>query len=142
MVASDYGLLDERTSAPNCWESLLWRKLIGTTVLESGVPIRAGLHAYARRRRGTPGGVALLVINTDKATSQTLSLPSSAERYTLSSNNLEDAQVRLNETELKLGGNDELPPIAGTATVSGNVTFAPATITFLALASAGNNACQ
>jgi hypothetical protein len=60
----------------------------------------------------------------------------------LSSNNLEDAQVRLKETEIKFGGNDDLPPLAGTATASGNVTFALATITFLALASAGNNACQ
>ena len=63
LVASDYGLLDdnELTPKPNYWASLLWRKLMGTTVLESGVPIQAGLHrlcavpARHSRRRGAAG---------------------------------------------------------------------------------------
>jgi hypothetical protein len=66
--ASDYGLLDEKTLTPrpNYWAALLWRKLMGTTVLESGVPIRKGLHLYAHSLRGHPGGVALLAINKDR----------------------------------------------------------------------------
>ena len=42
LVASDYGLLEEKTFTPkpNYWAALLWRKLMGTTVLESGVPIQ------------------------------------------------------------------------------------------------------
>src|SRR5207248_6249409 len=60
LVASDYGLLDERTLAPkpNYWGALLWRTLMGTTVLESGVPIQAGLHVYAHCLRDTLGGIA------------------------------------------------------------------------------------
>ena len=36
--ASDYGLLDENTLAPrpDYWAALLWRKLMGTTVLNPG----------------------------------------------------------------------------------------------------------
>ncbi len=36
--ASDYGLLDEKTlePRPNYWAALLWRKLMGTTVLDPG----------------------------------------------------------------------------------------------------------
>ena len=36
LAASDYGLLDEKTFAPrpNYWAALLWRKLMGTTVLD------------------------------------------------------------------------------------------------------------
>jgi hypothetical protein len=58
--ASDYGLLDENALAPrpNYWAALLWRRLMGTTVLDSGVPIQKGLHVYAHNLRGTPGGVA------------------------------------------------------------------------------------
>jgi hypothetical protein len=69
LVASNYGLLDDKTFAPkpSYWGALLWRKLMGTTVLESGIPIQMGLHVYAHCLRGTPGGVALLVINNDKA---------------------------------------------------------------------------
>ena len=60
--ASDYGLLDENTlePRPNYWAALLWRKFMGTTVLEAGVPIQPGLHVYAHSLRGVPGGVALL----------------------------------------------------------------------------------
>ena len=62
LVASDYGLLDDKdlTPRPNYWASLLWRKLMGTTVLESGVPIgrAACLCAVPARyswRRGAAG---------------------------------------------------------------------------------------
>ena len=144
LVASDYGLLDDRTLTPkpSYWGALLWRKLIGTTVIESGVPIQAGLHVYAHCLRGRPRGVALLVINTDKAAPRTLTLPVPAERYTLTSNDLQSNTVQLNGKELALGGNDELPSLTGVSTASGNVVFAPASITFLALPEAGNDACQ
>jgi hypothetical protein len=54
--ASDYGLLDENTlePKPNYWAALLWRKFMGTTVLEAGVPIQSGLHVYAHSLRGVP----------------------------------------------------------------------------------------
>jgi hypothetical protein len=35
-----------------------------------------------------------------------------------------------------------VPPLIGAPTASGNVIFAPATITFLALSDAGNGACR
>jgi heparanase len=146
LVASDYGLLDDTTLAPkpNYWGALLWRQLMGTTVLESGVPLQAGLHVYAHCLRGKPGGVALLVINTDKAASRTLSVPVAAERYTLASNSSDPQTktVQLNGKDLTLGSNDELPSLTGAATPAGNVTFAPASITFLALPEAGNGACR
>ncbi len=143
LVASDYGLLDETTLAPkpSYWGALLWRKLMGTLVLDSGVPLRAGLHTYAHCLRGTPGGVALLVINTDRAAPLTLSLPARSERYTLSGS-LEGKRVELNGQELALGPNDELPRLTGARTNAGEVAFAPATITFLAVPSAANGACR
>jgi heparanase 1 len=144
LVASDYGLLDDQTfePKPNYWAALLWRKLMGMTVLESGIPIQAGQHVYAHCLRGTPGGVALLVINTDKAASRTLSIPVAGERYTMTSSDLQSKTVQLNGTELKLGTGDELPVLAGIPTQPGNVEFAPAPITFIALPQAGNGACR
>jgi len=55
---------------------------------------------------------------------------------------LRDTTVRLNGTTLALGAGDELPPITGSRTTAGKVTFEQATITFLAIPGAGNNACR
>jgi len=144
LAASDYGLLDEKTLVPrpNYWGALLWRQLMGSTVLDSGVPIRAGLHVYAHCQLGTLGGVSLLVINTSSNAPQTLMLTSASERYTLDAANLRGGTVRLNGRTLELGVRDDLPRIAGVRTVAGALTFAPATITFLAIPTAANSACQ
>jgi hypothetical protein len=60
----------------------------------------------------------------------------------LTSSDLQSKIVQLNGKELALAANDELPSLAGVSTASGNVVFAPSSITFLALPEAGNDACQ
>ncbi len=143
LVASDYGLLDDRTlmPKPNYWAALLWRRLMGATVLDSAVTIRGGLHLYAHCLRDTPGGVALLALNTATA-AHTLSVPLYAEIYTLSADTLNSGEVRLNGRVLALGRNDDLPIVAGVSTPVGRVTLAPRTITFIALPGAANSACR
>jgi glycosyl hydrolase family 79 len=143
LAASDYGLLDEDTFAPrpNYWGALLWRRLMGITVLDPGVPIRAGLHVYAHCLRERPGGVGILVINTDRSTAHTLTLASASERYTLDAAGFDDRTVRLNGRVLALDAHDELPDLAGVAAPAGTLWFAPATITFLAIPEAANSAC-
>jgi hypothetical protein len=144
LAASDYGLLDETTLTPrpNYWGALLWRKLMGGTVLDAGVPREAGLHVYAHCLRDVAGGVAVLVINTDRDTAHALRLPEVSDRYTLDASHLQDAAVRLNGHPLALNARDELPALDGNATAAGVVTFAPATITFLAMPAARNAACR
>jgi heparanase 1 len=145
LVASNYGVLDDKTLEPKpmYWGALLWRKLMGTTVLESGIPVQQGLHVYAHCLRGAPGGVALLVINNDQARPSTFALPVPAQRYTLAAPaNLQGMRVQLNGNELKLGDDDTLPDLIGAATPPGNHAFAPTTITFLALPNAENNVCR
>jgi hypothetical protein len=110
---------------------------MGTTVLDAG-PSREGLHIYGHSLRGHPGGVAVLVINNDKTASQSLNLATAAERYTLTAKNLTDRVVRLNGNELKLEPNDALPELKGIQTKPGQLTFAPASITFLAVRDAHN----
>jgi hypothetical protein len=140
LVASDYGLLNDKTLAPkpNYWGALLWRRLMGTAVLESGVPLQEGLHVYAHSLPAHPGGVTLLVINNSRTAASSLDLPIASERYTLTAGKLEDKNVRLNGKELKLGADDAIPTLSGTRTPAGRVEFAPKSITFLALADAGN----
>ena len=144
LAASDYGLLDQSTRKPrpDYWGALLWRQLMGTTVLDTGVPTRSGLHVYAHCQRGTPGGVVVLVVNTDRNAPHALVLPTVSARYTLDAARLLDADVRLNGRTLALGAADELPDIAGVPAAADIVTFQPVTITFLAIPDAGNDACR
>lgn len=144
LSASDYGLLDEKTyePRPDYWAALLWRRLMGTTVLDAGQPPAVSLHLYAQCLRGKPGGVTLLAINADKTEAQTIAIPTGAERYSMTAADLLSSTVELNGSELRLGTGDRLPNMKGVATHAGQVTFAPASITFLALPKADNASCR
>jgi heparanase 1 len=144
LAASDYGLLDERTlqPRPKYWGALLWRQLMGTTVLDAAVPIQSGLRVYAHCQGGAPGGVALLVINTDRDAPHSLMLPTASVRYTLDAASLLDTAVRLNGSTLALDPAGTLPPITAVPTAANIVTFKQTSITFLAIPAAGNNACR
>jgi heparanase 1 len=143
LVVSDYGLLDQKTliPRPNYWGALLWRRLMGTTVLDSGVEIAEGRHVYAHCLRGAAGGVTPLVINNSR-TETTIEAPLESMRYTLSAEPLRSGDVELNGAALKVDDSGDLPAIEGAATAPGSVSFAPGTITFLAIERSGNSACR
>ena len=115
---------------------------MGTTVLDPGSASAPGLYLYAHCLREKPGGVALLAINTDRAASATLELPTTASRYVLTADHLTDASVRLNGNELKLGAQDKLPPLESEPVLLGRLDLAPASVTFLAIPDAANPACR
>jgi hypothetical protein len=144
LASSDYGLLDENTLTPrpNYWAALLWRKLMGRTVLNPGPSPAPSLHLYAQCLRDHPGGVALLVINTDRTASQELVVPNPSDRYTLTAKDLLDTTVQLNGTTLRINGDGALPQITGKPIPPGPVRFAPASITFLTIQDARNSSCQ
>jgi hypothetical protein len=143
LAASDYGLIDERTLQPraNFWGALLWRRLMGGIVLDPGMPIQPKLHVYAHCQRGIRGGVSLLIINLDRAT-RSFNLPVTSERYTLHAASTQNAPLLLNDIPLHLSAENDFPPIAGVRAAAGALTFAPSTITFLAIPEAANHACQ
>ncbi len=144
LSASDYGLLDEKTfePRPNYWAALLWRKLMGSTVLDPHLSARENVYGYAHCLQGHPGGVALLLINTDQQRTYELNVPKDSERYTLTAKHLEDKTVLLNGKPLALGNDDALPQLAGERLHAGKLVLAPKSITFLTLADANNNACR
>lgn len=144
LAASDYGLLDPDTFTPrpNYWATLLWHKLMGTTVLDPQLSTPPNTYVYAQCLPGRPGGVTLLVINADRQREFAVTLAHAAERYTLTARELQDTTVQLNSTTLRLNGDDDLPHLQGEPTRAGRVSFAPGTITFLAFADAQNKACQ
>jgi hypothetical protein len=142
--SSDYGLLHEGdfTPRPNFWAAVLWRRLMGTTVLQAEESPSPNLHLYAHCLRGVKGGVAILAINADQKQSQSLTLPGASEKYVLSAEPLQSDHIRLNGMPLALGANDALPALNGISSPAGTITISPATIMFIGVPGAGNNACK
>jgi heparanase len=143
LASSEYGLLQPEsfTPRPNYWMALFWRRMMGTAVLEAGSS-REGLHIYAHCLRGHPGGVALLAINNSRTATSAAQIAGPSERYTISADTLQSKSVKLNGKPLQLGANNELPQMAGVSEPAGRVNFAPVTITFLAVSTAGNARCN
>jgi heparanase 1 len=142
--SSDYGLLHEGdfTPRPNFWAAVLWRRLMGTTVLQAGESPSPNLHLYAHCLRGVNGGVAILAINADEKTEQTLSLPGPSKRYMLSAESLQSNRVRLNDVLLELGADDALPELNGISNRAGTIKMPPVSIMFIGVPEAGNNGCR
>ncbi|HWC20031.1 MAG TPA: hypothetical protein VG498_23660 [Terriglobales bacterium] len=143
LAASDYGLLEENTFAPrpNYWAALLWRKLMGTTVLDPHLTLPENVYAYAHCQHDHGGGVALLIVNADQQHAYDITLPYDSQRYTFTAATIEDVSIQLNGSPLKLESNGDLPPLPNQRT-RGRVSFAPRSITFLSIASANNSACR
>lgn len=144
LAASDYGLLDETTyePRPNYWAALVWRKLMGTTILDPGPSPAPNLHLYAQCLRGHSGGVALLIVNANRDQAQSLDIPVASERYSLTAHDLQDKHIQMNGADLHLGAGDVIPELKGMTTPKGQITFAPASITFLAIPKARSASCQ
>jgi hypothetical protein len=143
LASSEYGLLDQNTFTPrpNYWAALLWRRLMGSTVLDAG-PLQPGLHVYAQCLRDHAGGVTLLAINLSQTETKIIKLPTAADIYVLTAPKLETGQVQLNGRELRLSSGDGLPDLQGKRVQAGRIDLKPASITFLAVSDAGNFACR
>lgn len=114
LTSSDYGFLDHATHdpRPNYFAVLLWNRLMGTTVYDSGEALREGAHVYAHSRRDGKPGTAYLVINNSLTDATEVELPCDADRYTLSADTLRSPVMRLNGRELVLEGEHGLPDLS------------------------------
>jgi len=144
LASSDYGLLNEETSEPrpDYWAALLWKRTMGTVVLDSGATGGPSLRVYAECMKGHKGGVTLLAMNIDPTQEQTLTIPLSADRYTLTAPDLASTTVLLNGVTLQPGQDGTLPEIKGQKVKPGALELAPASITFLTMPSARNADCM
>lgn len=135
LASSDYGWLRHGTfePRPNYFAVLLWNMLMGTTVYDSGEPVREGAHVYCHSRKDGKAGRAYLIINNSLTERTTVELPKEAVRYTLAGRDgMRSTVMTLNGHDLVLGPNDELPDLSGEA-VSGRIELAPGTCTFILL---------
>lgn len=144
LAASDYAFLDPATldPRPNYWAALLWKRTMGTRVLDPGVAASDTLYVYAQCMREVRGGVTLAVLNTSNDATQTISLPVAAQRYTLTSPALFSSTVMLNGAELKTRAGGALPVLKAVAVKKGKVTLPALSVSFLTMPNANNAACR
>ncbi len=142
LVGGNYGLLDPETFAPrpNYWAALLWRRTVGTTVLDAG-PVRPDLHLYASCQPRMKGGVTLVAINTGTEP-RTLNVDGKVDLYALTATELQSATVDLNGHRLSLGDKDAIPTLKPQAMAGGKVLLAPTSINFIELPDAKNPVCR
>lgn len=141
LISGSNGLIDEKTFEPNAsyWSALLWRRLMGTRVLDAG-PNQPGLHLYGHCQRGMPGGVTLLALNLDNAP-KSLQVGRGAQLFALTNPDVQSRTVLLNGKALALSPAGTLPATIPRAVKGGQVTLAPISVNFITLPHARNRAC-
>lgn len=141
ILSGSNGVIDEKTFMPNAnyWAALLWRKLVGTQVLNAG-EISPGLHVYAHCLRGTRGGVAVMAINLEP-TAARIDASGPAELYALTAPELTSRTVLLNEMPLSVGEGNRLPRIVPKALDGKQVALAGHSVNFIAFPKAANRHC-
>lgn len=136
LASSDYGFLARQVfdPRPNYFAVLLWNRLMGTTVYDTGEPVREGAHVYAQSRKDGDG-VVYLVINNSSTETTKVEFPKDAQVYELAGL---DGKVRAtvmtcNDEPLVLGENDTLPEIKPVIKKAGTYEIAPLNIAYICL---------
>lgn len=122
LIGLDYGLIDSDTlkPRPDYWNSLLWKRLMGTEVFKvkksghNSEKLRVYVHSTPEKERSY---LTLLAINLDHEKNSILSIPElrgqKYEVYTLTTNDILSDELLLNGSKLKLDKNYEIPEIKG-----------------------------
>ena len=141
LISGSNGVIDEKTFQPNAsyWGALLWKRLIGSKVLDAG-SLKPGLHVYAHCLRGTPGGVAMIALNLEDSPAR-IRASSPARLYALTAPEPQSRTVLLNGRRLELGRGDALPALNPVRVNGGTVSLARSSINFIALPQAANRNC-
>lgn len=122
LSGSDYGLLDDvdLTPYPDYWLSVLWRRLMGTSVLDAATTderLRTYAHCHPE------AGITLAVINrSQQDLAVTAALDLDGEAYVLTADALDSRTVSLNGIQLQLDG-DQLPDMDSTPAPGGAALF-------------------
>lgn len=131
LCASEYSFIDQTTlqPKPNYWAAHLWAKFMETKVYDAG-KAEDGVYLFAHNLKGTKEGITLLVINTNTQAT-TISTTENGEQYTLTSKELQGTTVQLNDKDLQLTAEGNLPTIKGKAVKAGSITVPATSVSFI-----------
>lgn len=135
LASSDYGYLMRESfePRPSYFAVVLWNRLMGTTVYDTGEPIREGAHIFAHSRKDGKAGTAYLIINNSTTASTFVELPEDTDCYMLSAQSLRAPVMQLNGKDLLLHADYTLPEMAPVLLRAGTIELPPASNTFLVL---------
>jgi heparanase 1 len=147
LSGSDYGMLDDVTlePRPDYWTALLWRRLMGTKVLDATSAESGRMRAWSHCMRGVPGGVAVAWIHLDRERSGVLEVQGVAgdgALYALTAPELTSPTVDLNGETLALGEQDALPALEGAPMEGNRATVPPTSYGFVVFPQADAAACR
>lgn len=131
LAASEYALLDQETHEPrpNYWAALLWGKFMGQEVYEAKGLVN-GPDVFVHNLKNASIGYAVLLVNP-KDTDMSIQIPSTANQYLLSTDDVLSKDVQLNGTSLKLNPDGTLPEINGKKIQAGKLLIPAKSIMFL-----------
>lgn len=135
LASSAYGYLEHGTfePRPNYFAVLLWNKLMGEKVYDTGIAVEEGKHVYCHSRKDGKDGYVYLVINNSNETT-TIEMPKDSVLYTLSGDGkMRSRTMCLNGKPLELLANDELPELSGVEEKAGEISLAAGTCTFFVI---------
>jgi heparanase 1 len=122
LTGMNYGMIDDSdlSPRPDYWNSLMWKRLMGTRVYTATVEgdqvskLRAYAHSSATDEQGT---LSVLLINLDHQRSASVSFPSVKSQinriFMFSAPDIFGKNVLLNGNELKLASDGSLPVFQG-----------------------------
>lgn len=141
LAASDYALIDGETLVPrpSYWAAVLWRRLMGTIVLESPGASLPDVKIYAHCLRGSNEGVALLAENLGDAP-HLLAVSGQVASYVITAPSLDSRTVRINGREARIGTNGAFPRLAPQRS-GGAISLPGHSISFFAVRGVSNPAC-
>ena len=119
---------------------MLWRRVMGTTVLAAPTSPAADVRLYAQCLRGTPGGVGLLALNTGEQ-AQPVAVGGKAKVWVMTAPTLDSRSVQINGQTPQLTGSGALAGMDGMAAAS-TLSVPAKAIAFIAVPDAGNSACR
>ena len=151
LSGSNYGLIDDVTLEPNpdYFNSLLWRRLMGTTVLRVELPrdelaLRAYAHCAAATADGGVGGISIVVLNLDPERVAEVALPLGSElrQYIVTAESLESRRLVVNGQPLEAQADGTPPEIASLAVRADTLRIPPHAYAFAVIVDAAAPACM
>ncbi len=134
LASSDYGFLQHGTfePRPNYFASVLWNRLMGTTVYDASNTKLENAKLYCHSRRDGNEGLAYLIINQSLEEPLTVNVEKDFTVYTLTGDgSMRSQTVCLNGKPLALDEQNNLPDMNGIQQKAGTVELAPGSCTFI-----------
>nr|WP_156805524.1 beta-glucuronidase [Streptococcus sp. S784/96/1] len=137
LASSDYGYLAREVfdPRPNYFAVLLWNRLMGTEVFDSGFKIQEGAHVFAHSRKDGRQGKAYLIVNNSEVNDTVIKLDKEAELYLLEGENKDKRARRmtLNGKVLELTSENQLPEIVANKVEAGEIVIPKTSCAFIIL---------